>query len=96
MKKFSEVQPINKKTLSKVPDDSEGVYRIIDKHGEILMIGKSSEGQLSTDIKNHQGRPRVGTHFQYITTSSEKETDELEYYEIANTLLSNVYDKKEE
>ena len=94
MKKFSEVQPINKKTLAKVPDDTRAVYRIIDKHGEILMIGRSMEGELSTDIKNHQGRPRVGTHFQYKATSSKKETDELEYYEIANTLLSNVHDKK--
>ena len=90
MKKFSEVQPINKKTLAKVPDDEPGVCRIIDRRGKILLIGKVLGGGLSKYIENHQGRPRIGTHFQYMMTSSKKDAERLMDQEIINTPMYHM------
>ena len=81
-KKFSNTQSITKKNIEKVPGNKPGVYRIKNVRGDILYIGKAKGGRLNDRIYEHKGRFQSGTQFQYRTTSSKEEAEQLERQEI--------------
>lgn len=82
MKRFSPTQPINKKNIAKVPKNKPGVYRIKDRQGDILYIGKAKGGRLNDRIWEHRGRFQNGTTFQYCTTGNKEAAENLERKEI--------------
>ena len=82
MEKFSPTRTINKKNIEKVPDNQPGVYRIIDQKGDILYIGKAKARRLDDRIWEHRGRFQKGTQFQYRTTKTKQQADNLERSEI--------------
>lgn len=88
MKQFSRTQKITKDNLVGVPSNKPGVYRIKDAKGNVLYIGKAKGGNLDDCIWEHRGRFRVGTQFQYRTTTSKAAVDRLQRQEISKHILT--------
>ena len=82
MKKFSPTRTISKKNIEKVPGNKSGVYRIKDQKEDILYIGKAKARRLDDRIWEHRGRFKKGTKFQYCTTKTAQQADNLERSEI--------------
>lgn len=83
MKRFSNTKSMTKGNIDKVPGNKPGVYRLKNKQGDILYIGKAKGGRLNDRIAEHREHFLGATQFQYRTTKTKESADRLERQEIS-------------
>ncbi len=76
--RFTNKQPITKKSVGGLSKKSAGVYKIVDKTNEVLYVGKAKAGRLGDRIYEHKGRFKDGTNFRIHEAGTVEKAEKLE------------------